>query len=260
MTHEENRKWLIARLLAEKPEYRGYRIPDAEREQKDLLRALMNVRMPDPIDDEFLRVQDEYLREETVRKGIVELSDMKPCLIDDRVFLWQGDMSRLRIEAVVDPCNDRLLGCFRPLHNCLDNVLHSAAGIQLRLRCNQLMEAQGYPEPAGRAKITPAYNLPCDYVIHTVGPIVQGRLTKRHEEQLASCYRSCLKIAEENGIKSIAFCCISTGVFMFPNQRASEIAVTTVMDCLKEYNGIGKVVFNVFKDEDFEIYDRLLNR
>ena len=260
MTHEQNRKWLIARLLAEKPEYRRYQIPEKEQEQKDLLRALMNVRMPDPIDAEFLRVQDEYLWEETVKKGIVELSELKPCSTDKKIYLWQGDMSRLRIEAVVDPCNDRLLGCFQPLHNCLDNILHSAAGIQLRLQCNQLMEAQGHPEPAGQAKITPAYNLPCDYVIHTVGPIVQGRLMKRHEEQLASCYRSCLKIAEENSIKSVAFCCISTGVFMFPNQRAAEIAVATVKDYLKEHNGIEKVVFNVFKDMDFEIYDGLLNQ
>ena len=260
MTHEENRKWLLTRLLAEKPEYRRYQVPENEQEQKDLLRALMNVRMPDPIDDEFLRVQDEYLWEETVKKGIVELSDLKPCSTDKRIYLWQGDMSRLHIEAVVDPCNDQLLGCFRPLHNCLDNILHSAAGIQLRLRCNQLMEAQGHSEPTGQAKITPAYNLPCDYVIHTVGPIVEGRLTKHHEEQLASCYRSCLKIAEENDIKSIAFCCISTGVFMFPKQRAAEIAVSTVKDYLKEHGGIEKVVFNVFKDMDLEIYDKLLNQ
>ena len=260
MTHEESRKWLIARLLAENPEYRRYQIPESEQEQKDLLRALMNVRMPDPTDDEFLRVQDEYLWEETVKKGIVELSELKPCSTDKRIYLWQGDMSRLRIEAVVDPCNGQLLGCFRPLHNCLDNILHSAAGIQLRLRCNQLMQAQGHPEPTGQAKITPAYNLPCDYVIHTVGPIVQGGLTKHHEEQLASCYRSCLEIAEENDIKSIAFCCISTGVFMFPNQRAAEIAVQAVRDWLQDHDGTWKVVFNVFKDIDLEIYDKLLNQ
>lgn len=260
MTHEENREWLIARLLAEKPECRRYQVPEEEKEQKDLLRALMNVRMPDPIDDEFLRVQDEYLWQETVKKGIVELSDLKPCSTDKHIYLWQGDMSRLCIEAVVDPCNDQLLGCFRPLHNCLDNILHSAAGIQLRLCCNQLMEAQGHPEPTGQAKITPAFNLPCKYVIHTVGPIVQGRLTKRHEELLASCYRSCLKIAVENGIKSIAFCCISTGVFMFPNQRAAEIAVSTVKDYLREHDEIETIVFNVFKDLDFEIYDRLVNQ
>ncbi|MBQ7447655.1 MAG: macro domain-containing protein, partial [Eubacterium sp.] len=176
MTHEEQRIWLIQQLLNEKPEYKQYQIPQDDQEQKDLLRALMNVRLPDPIDEEFLRIQDEYLWEETNRKGIVELSELSPWKGDDHIYLWQGNMSRLRAEAVVDPCNDQLLGCFRPLHNCLDNILHSAAGIQLRLRCNELMREQGHPEPTGRAKITPAYNLPADYVIHTVGPIVKGRL------------------------------------------------------------------------------------
>ena len=181
MKQSERRIWLIQQLLNEKPEYKQYQIPQDEQGQKDLLRALMNVRMPDPIDDEFLRIQDDYLREETNRKGIVELSGLSPWRGDNSIYLWQGDMSRLLAEAVVDPCNDQLLGCFRPLHNCLDNILHSAAGIQLRLKCNELMQTQGHPEPVGSAKITPAYNLPADYVIHTVGPIVQGPLTKEHE-------------------------------------------------------------------------------
>jgi len=181
MNQSERRIWLIQQLLNEKPEYKRYQIPQDEQGQKNLLRALMNVRMPDPIDDEFLRIQDDYLREETNRKGIVELSGLSPWRGDDRIYLWQGDMSRLRGEAVVNPCNDQLLGCFRPLHNCLDNILHSAAGIQLRLKCNELMQTQGHPESAGSAKITPAYNLPADYVIHTVGPIVQGPLTEEHE-------------------------------------------------------------------------------
>lgn len=259
MTQEEKRVWLLQYLLRERPEYGNYPIPEGEQEQKNLLRALMNVRMPDPIDEEFLRVQDEYLREETRRRGIVDLSELVPCPREERICLWQGDMTRLRVDAVVNPGNDQLLGCFQPLHNCLDNILHSASGIQLRLRCNELMKAQGHPEPTGRAKITPAYNLPCSYVIHTVGPIVCGRLTREHEAQLASCYRSCLQIAEENGIRSIAFCCISTGVFMFPPERAAEIAVATVMECLKTHTKIEKVIFNVYKDTDREIYKKLLD-
>ncbi|MBQ6646993.1 MAG: protein-ADP-ribose hydrolase [Clostridia bacterium] len=259
MTQEEKRVWLIQYLLHEKPEYSSYPIPAGDQEQKNLLRALMNVRMPDPIDEEFLRVQDEYLREETRRRGIVDLSELVPCPQDGRICLWQGDMTRLRVDAVVNPGNDQLLGCFQPLHNCLDNILHSASGIQLRLRCNELMKAQGHPEPTGRAKITPAYNLPCSYVIHTVGPIVCGRLTREHEAQLASCYRSCLQIAEKNGVRSIAFCCISTGVFMFPPERAAEIAVTTVREFLKTHTKIEKVIFNVYKDTDREIYEKLLN-
>ena len=258
MKQSERRIWLIQQLLNEKPEYKRYQIPQDEQGQKDLLRALMNVRMPDPIDDEFLRIQDDYLREETNRKGIVELSGLSPWRGDDRIYLWQGDMSRLQAEAVVNPCNDQLLGCFRPLHNCLDNILHSAAGIQLRLKCNELMQTQGHPESAGSAKITPAYNLPADYVIHTVGPIVQGSLTEEHERLLASCYTSCLNMAAQNGLKSIAFCCISTGVFMFPNQRAAEIAVETVRKWLAETRSDIKVVFNVYKDEDLRIYERIL--
>ena len=258
MKQSERRIWLIQQLLNEKPEYKQYQIPQDEQGQKDLLRALMNVRMPDPIDDEFLRIQDDYLREETNRKGIVELSGLSPWRGDNSIYLWQGDMSRLLAEAVVDPCNDQLLGCFRPLHNCLDNILHSAAGIQLRLKCNELMQTQGHPEPVGSAKITPAYNLPADYVIHTVGPIVQGPLTEEHERLLASCYISCLNLAAQNGLKSIAFCCISTGVFMFPNQRAAEIAVETVRKWLAETRSDIKVVFNVYKDEDLRIYERIL--
>ena len=260
MTHEEQRLWLIRELQKDEPQFIRYKIPADEQGQKDYLRAMMNVWQAKPLTEEFLRVQDAYLTEETRRKGIVRVEDLEPVGADPRLFLWQGDMTRLAADAVVNPANSSLEGCFRMLHGCLDNILHSAAGIQLRLRCNQLMQAQGHPEPTGQAKITPAYNLPSDYVIHTVGPIVQGRLTKHHEEQLASCYRSCLEIAEENDIKSIAFCCISTGVFMFPNQRAAEIAVATVRDWLQDHDGTRKVVFNVFKDIDLEIYDKLLNQ
>lgn len=168
-------------------------------------------------------------------------------------------MTTLSVDAIVNPANSALLGCFRILHSCADNIVHSKAGLSLRYKCNCIMEKQGHEEPAGQAKITPAYNLPCKYVIHTVGPIVQESLTKKHEELLASCYKSCLDIAEENGVKSIALCCISTGVFMFPNQRAAEIAVETVRRWLDETGSDMKIVFNVYKDIDLEIYEKLLN-
>ena len=192
--------------------------------------------------------------------GITEVDDLSPTRVSDRIYLWQGDITTLRADAIVNAANSGLCGCFIPLHSCIDNIIGSKAGIGLRNYLGNIMDKQGHPEPTGQAKITPGFNLPCKYIIHTVGPIVEGRLTKHHEEQLASCYRSCLKIAEENGIKSIAFCCISTGVFMFPNQRAAEIAVETVRDYLKDHDGIEKVVFNVFKDMDLEIYERLLNQ
>jgi O-acetyl-ADP-ribose deacetylase (regulator of RNase III) len=251
---------MIRKLLDEDAYYRNYRIPEGEQEQKDLLRSLMNVREPKPIGQEFLAIQDEYLKQENEAAGITDVNDLKPVKLDERLFLWQGDITTLKIDAIINPANSALLGCFRAMHNCADNIIHSKAGIELRLCCNRIMTAQGHEEETGKAKITPAYNLPCDYVIHTVGPIVDGRLTQRHEELLASCYRSCLALAEESGVTSIAFCCISTGVFMFPNDRAAEIAVDTVRKYLKDHTGIKKVVFNVYKDMDLELYDALLNR
>lgn len=258
MDQNERRIWLIKELLKEDQEYKGIVIPDSVQEQKDLLRSLMNVRMPKVISSQFLSVQDAYLQQENQEAGITDVNDLSPLQIDQRLYLWQGDMSSLKIEAVVNPANSALLGCFRPMHNCLDNILHSKAGIQMRLACDRLMKEQGHEEETGRAKITSAYNLPSQYVIHTVGPIVQGRLTKRHEELLASCYRSCLQLAQEKGIKEIAFCCISTGVFMFPPQRAAEIAVKTVTDYLREHDHFEKIVFNVYLDSDRRIYQKLL--
>lgn len=260
MTHEKQRIWLIKELQKEESQLSHYPIPEDEQEQKDLLRGLMNIWMPKELDEEFLKIQDEYLTEENRLAGITDVEDLRPVEGDSRLYLWQGDMTTLKIDAIVNPANDALLGCFRILHNCADNIVHSKAGLSLRYKCNCIMTAQGHPEPTGKAKITPAYNLPCKYVIHTVGPIVQGRLLKQHEELLASCYRSCLELAEESGVKSIALCCISTGVFMFPNDRAAEIAVATVKEYLKEHDGIEKVVFNVFKDIDLELYDKLLNK
>ena len=231
-------------------------IPIDTEQQKSLLRSLMNIRMPGIMDDEFIRVQNEYLLQANAEKGVITLSDMEE--IQPDIYIWKGDITRLKVGAIVNAANSGMTGCYQPCHNCIDNCIHTYAGIQLRMKCAEIMEAQGYEEPTGHAKITPAYNLPCDYVIHTVGPIVQSRLTKEHEELLASCYRSCLEIADANGVDSIAFCCISTGVFMFPNQRAAEIAVQTI----KEYNwktgSSIQVIFNVFKDTDECIYRELL--
>lgn len=260
MNHAEQRRWLIRQLLDEEPKYKDYSIPNDTQDQKNMLRALMNVRLPKPISEEYLAIQDEYLTSENTLAGITEVDDLSPTRASDRIYLWQGDITTLKTDAIVNAANSGLTGCYQPLHNCIDNIIGSKAGIGLRNHLGNIMDKQGHPEPTGQAKITPGFNLPCKYIIHTVGPIVQGRLTKHHEEQLASCYRSCLKIADENDIKSIAFCCISTGVFMFPNQRAAEIAVATVKDYLKGHDGIEKVVFNVFKDMDLEIYDRLLNQ
>lgn len=260
MTHEERRIWLIKKLLSERIEYRKYQIPDDEKGQKDMLRSLMNVRMPHFISDEFLQIQDEYLQVENAKDGFVDIDELTPVKSDSRLYLWQGDITRLKVDAIVNAANSRMLGCFQPLHGCIDNIIHSKAGIQLRLKMNEIMLAQGHEEPTGRAKITPAYNLPCKYVEHTVGPIATMGVTKELEDLLASCYRSCLELADENGVKSIAFCCISTGVFMFPNQRAAEIAVETVRDYLDRTGSDIKVLFNVFKDQDLEIYRSLVDK
>ena len=256
MSQEERRRWLIQRLLEESPYYRNYRIPEEEQEQKVLLRSLMNVRMPGEIDQEFLAAQDVYLQQVNREKGIVTLDEMQEVQPD--LYIWQGDITRLQTGAIVNAANSGMTGCYQPCHNCIDNCIHTYAGIQLRNYCNDLMQKQGKEEPTGQAKITPAFNLPCDYVIHTVGPIVEGFLRKKHEELLASCYRSCLKMADENGVQSIAFCCISTGVFLFPNRKAAEIAVQTVKKYKEDTKSSIKVIFNVFKEEDLKIYHEIL--
>lgn len=253
MTQEERRIYLIETLLSERPEYKKVAIPPEEQEQKDLLRALFNIRMPNSITDRFLEVQDAYLQEETERKGIVDYQTLVP--VQEGIYLWKGDITTLRCGAIVNAANSGMLGCFIPCHSCVDNAIHTFSGVQLRLTCAELMEKQGHEEETGKAKITPAFNLPCDYIIHTVGPIVGSRLIKQDEELLAACYSSCLEIAEQNSIKSIAFCCISTGEFHFPNGRAAEIAVQTV----KKYkeNSTIEVIFNVFKETDYNIYRKL---
>ncbi len=256
MNQNERRRYLIEELLKEQPQYKKITVPGEQSEQKVLLRSLMNVRMPRNISEEFLEVQNTYLRQVNEEKGVITIASMDE--VERDLYLWKGDITRLKVGAIVNAANSGMSGCYQPCHNCIDNCVHTFAGIQLRLKCAEIMRKQGYEEPTGQAKITPAYNLPCDYVIHTVGPIVQGRLTKQHEELLASCYRSCLKLADENHIASIAFCCISTGVFLFPNDRAAEIAVKEVMDYKKETGSSIKVIFNVFKDMDEEIYLELL--
>lgn len=256
MKQEERRLYLIRELLHEQPRYRNIEISKDHAEQKKLLRSLMNIRMAAPISEAFLQTQDEYLQETIKEKGITDIKDL--IAAEEGIYLWQGDITTLKCDAIVNAANSGMTGCYQPCHNCIDNCIHTYAGIQLRNACAKIMEKQGYEEPTGRAKITLAFNLPCKYVLHTVGPIIQGHLTKRHEELLASCYRSCLELADENDVKSIAFCCISTGVFMFPNERAAEIAVQTVRDYRREKNSGIEVIFNVWKDVDYEIYRELL--
>lgn len=254
MNQTEKRLFLIRALLDER--YREMEIPADDAAQRRLLRSLFNVRLPAGIGEDFLKVQDEYLQEETRRKGITALADLVP--VEPGIYLWQGDITTLACDAIVNAANSGMTGCYQPCHACIDNCIHTYAGIQLRNACAEIMEQQGHEEPTGRAKITPAFNLPCKHVIHTVGPIVQGALATHQEKQLASCYRSCLKLAEENGCSSIAFCCISTGVFGFPQERAAEIAVQTVRDYRAETHTNIEVIFNVFKDKDDEIYRGLL--
>ena len=257
MNQEDRRRYLIEELLRERPSCRRQEIPADTDRQKVLLRSLMNVRHPAAIDKRFLEVQDDYLQEELAAKTITRLSDLRP--VQEGIYLWRGDITTLECGAIVNAANSGMTGCYQPCHNCIDNCIHTYAGVQLRLKCAEMMAEQGYEEPTGQAKITPAYNLPCDYVIHTVGPIVRGELTREHCALLESCYRSCLKLADENGVGSITFCCISTGVFMFPNEKAAEIAVDTVRKYKVETGSKIEVVFNVFKERDEAIYRKLLH-
>ena len=257
MNQSEKRLFLIQSLLKEKTEYRDIAIPADTNSQRQLLRGLMNIRAPQSVSADFLQTQDAYLQGETAAKGITDIAGLTP--IQPGLYLWQGDITTLKCDAIVNAANSGMTGCYIPNHRCIDNAIHTYAGVELRLACAELMEQQGYPEPTGQAKITPAFNLPCRYVMHTVGPIVSGRVTKEDKELLASCYRSCLKAAAENELESVAFCCISTGEFHFPNELAAEIAVRTVKDFLKKQTSVKKVIFNVFKDFDKELYEKRLS-
>ena len=256
MTQTKRREYMIRYLLDEELKYKDTEMPDDIQAQKRLLRSLMNVRSPKPISEEFLRVQDDYLQEELSQKHITSVSDLRP--LEPGIYVWQGDITTLACDAIVNAANSAMTGCYYPCHGCIDNAIHSYAGVQLRLECDAIIKAQGHEEPTGTAKITEAYNLLCRYVLHTVGPIITGSLKKQDEDLLASCYRSCLALAEEYGLKSIAFCCISTGEFRFPNQRAAEIAVETVRKYRKQTGSEIEVIFNVFKDIDDDIYRELL--
>ena len=253
MTQEERLTFLLDYLLRERQE--KFDVPADPQGRRQLLRALMNVRMPAPVSDEFLGVQDAYLQEETRRKGITDLQELEP--VEPGIYLWQGDITTLRCDAIVNAANSQMLGCFVPCHGCIDNAIHTYAGVQLRLECARLMTGQE-EEPTGNAKITKAYNLPCRYILHTVGPIISEAVTQADRELLASCYRTCLELAAETGLGSIAFCCISTGEFHFPNELAAEIAIQTVGELQRQTPDKIKVIFNVFKNRDYEIYKRLL--
>lgn len=256
MNQSEKRIFLIQELLKENAAYQDVKIPADAAGQRQLLRGLMNVRMPHDISREFLNIQDSYLQEETGNKQIADVDTLVP--VQNGLYIWQGDITSLRCDAIVNAANSGMTGCYVPNHKCIDNCIHTFAGIQLRLECSELMRKQGYEEPTGKAKLTSAYNLPCRYILHTVGPIISGRVTDRDCELLASCYGSCLELAAEHELESVAFCCISTGEFHFPNDRAAEIAVDTVKKFLEQKSSVKKVVFNVFKDIDRDIYRKLL--
>lgn len=256
MKQEDRLNYLIRYLLQEKEEYQEISVPTELADQKRLLRSLINVRLPAPVHSEFLKIQDEYLQEEAAARGITRIETLSP--VSEGIYLWQGDITTLNCDAIVNAANSQMLGCFIPCHGCIDNAIHSAAGIQLRLECARIMAQQRTEEPTGKAKITKSYNLPCRYVLHTVGPIIRGTVTSEDCQLLAGCYRSCLELAAAHDLKSIAFCCISTGEFHFPNELAAEIAVQTVRDFQKDSQNHMEVIFNVFKDSDYEIYKRLL--
>ncbi len=252
------RLYMIRYLLSESPDFDDVKIPLEEEEQRDLLRELMNIRMPEPVDGDFLKIQDEYLQAERDLRGVVDGESLPAVPGEPHISLWQGDITTLKVDAIVNAANSGMLGCFYPLHNCIDNIIHTRSGVQLRILCNEIMKEQGCEEPAGRAKITPAFNLPSRYILHTVGPIIKGEVSQKDRELLASCYRSCLRLAAENGCRSVAFCCISTGEFKFPNEPAAQIAVAAVREFLKESGGDMKVIFDVFKDKDLYIYRDIL--
>ena len=258
MGHLEQIKQLNRMLLAEMPQYRkqAEAFPPDEASQRQLLRSLINVRPPVPASEEFLRAQDAYLSQRLAERGVTRLTDLTP--VRPGLYLWRGDITTLAADAIVNAANSRMLGCFVPCHGCIDNAIHTYAGVQLRMACAELMGRQGHEEETGRAKITRAYNLPCRHVLHTVGPIIRGGVTEADREQLASCYRSCLELAAERGLHSVAFCCISTGEFHFPNELAAQIAIQTVSEWQRNHPDQIEVIFNVFKDSDYAIYRRLL--
>ncbi len=268
MTQSEKMIRLIQILQEEMPAYARYEIPQTEIEQWNLLRALFNVRPPYPISNEFEILQNEVLQTILKDKGITEADSLSTTLLDSRIALWQGDITTLKVDAIMNAANNQMEGCWAVGHVCIDNNIHSFGGVQMRIECHRQMEelrnqyGDSYVQPTSIPMITPGYNLPAKNVIHVVGPIVQGPLNEEYKTELAQCYINSLEMAEENKCESIAFCCISTGIFMFPQDKAAEIAVKTVCTWLDEHpnTNIKKVIFNVFKDEDLRLYDAILNR
>ena len=258
MTQQERLRYLVEGLVAEYKEKHNEHIdiPMNEEEQFNLFRALCNIRPAGSMPAEWMKIQDEYLTELAREKGIVTINDMEKRA--PQIYLWQGDITRLSVDAIVNAANNQLLGCFTPNHKCIDNAIHTFAGIELRMACSRMIEYMDMPEKTGVARKTYGFNLPAKHVIHTVGPIIYDSLTDVEREQLTSCYRSCLELANAYSLQSIAFCCISTGEFRFPNEDAAQIAIDTVRTYLKETNSKIQVVFNVFKDIDYDIYDKLL--
>lgn len=269
-SQDERLDYLVEELCKDSIEYKDMKVNKADRRMA--MRSLMNIRMPKPISKEFLKIQDEFLKEETIEKRIINLHDIPTIKEEykskieyaDKISIWQGDITRLAIDGIVNAANSQMLGCFVPCHKCIDNAIHSSAGIELRQECYEYMQEKrkidlDYEEPTGRAVVTSAYNLPCKYVIHTVGPIVYDGLTDKLKDDLKKCYLSCLDSAIKNGIRSIAFCCISTGEFHFPNEEAAKIALSTVNEFLKTHGDhIDRIIFNVFKDYDLKIYSKLI--
>ena len=259
MTQQERLIYLLKGLVVEYTEkYKDehIEIPNDEAEQFTLFRSLCNIRSAGFMPAEWMKIQDEYLTELAREKGIVTINDMEKRA--PQIYLWQGDITRLSVDAIVNAANNQLLGCFAPNHRCIDNAIHTFAGIELRMACSRMIEYMDMPEKTGVARKTYGFNLPAKHVIHTVGPIIYDSLTDIDREQLASCYRSCLELANAYSLQSIAICCISTGEFRFPNEDAAQIAIDTVRTYLKETNSKIQVVFNVFKDIDYDIYDKLL--
>ena len=258
----ERLDYLAKEFAKESEDYKDIAIPEDTEGKQRVLRSLMNIRLPKAINDEVLKVQDEYLRERASEVGIVDISDIPE--VNKGISIWQGDITRLAVDAIVNAANSQMLGCFVPMHTCIDNCIHTFAGVQLRLECNRQMKllrnkyGKNYEQPTAIPMLTSAYNLPAKKIIHIVGPIVNGMLTAKHEKDLADCYKNTLAMCRENGLRTVAFCCISTGVFCFPGRRAAEISVKTVKEWLSENEGqIDRVIFNVFKDEDREIYEAI---
>ena len=277
MAEMENQRdrldFLLEQMKKDSEEYRDLAVPEGYEDKRAMLRSFMNIRMPGFLSEEILSVQDAFLSEEAEEKGIVEWKELPTIqeqygschMFADKLSIWQGDITRLKVGAIVNAANSRMLGCFVPCHRCIDNAIHSAAGMQLREECSHIMNqrriryGKGYEEPTGTATITKGYNLPAEYVIHTVGPIVYHNLTKDLRQDLRSCYNSVLECALEHGVRSVAFCCISTGEFRFPNEEAAKIAIDTVSDFLRRHSEkFDRIIFNVFKDLDRELYEKYL--